>query len=92
MAIGKGGWLVAEVYTKTTDPIILDYLDVKVAPKNSNNQVLQISTPEHTDGVVLRSKEPLPAKYRISLKIGFAEYDNSTKLNGYNDGNESAAP
>lgn len=61
-------------------------------PKNPNNQVLKISTPEHTDGVVLRSKNPLPPKYRISLKIGFANYGNETKLNGYNSGNERAEP
>lgn len=90
--IGKGNWLVAELYTRTADPIILDYLDVALDPRNSNNQVLKISTPDHTDGVVLRSKNPLPPKYRISLKIGFANYGNNSKLNGYNDGNESAEP
>ncbi|TWX65417.1 hypothetical protein [Colwellia sp. C1TZA3] len=28
----------------------------------------------------------------ISLKVGFANYGNKSKLNGYNDGNESAEP
>jgi len=90
--IGKGGWLIAELYTRTAEPILLDYLDVTPDPENPQNQVLKISTPEHTDGVVLRSKNPLPAKYRISLKIGFANYGNETGLNGYNDGNETAQP
>ncbi|MGB1262280.1 MAG: hypothetical protein ACPG52_05155 [Cognaticolwellia sp.] len=90
--IGKGNWLTAELYTRTPDPILLDYLDVISDPANANNKVLKISTPDHTDGVVLRSKHPLPPKYRIRLKIGFANYGDETKLNGYNDGNESAEP
>lgn len=90
--IGQGDWLVAELYTRTEKPIVLDYIDIVADPKNANNQVLKISTPDHTDGVVLRSKNPLPPKYRISLKIGFAQYGNESKLNGYNDGNESAEP
>ncbi|SEL79985.1 hypothetical protein SAMN05216262_1231 [Colwellia chukchiensis] len=90
--IGKGDWLVAELYTRTADPIILDYLDVTTDPKDPDNQVLKISTPEHTDAVVLRSKHPLPPKYRISLRIGFANYGDDTALNGYSDGNETAEP
>ena len=90
--LGNNNWLTAELYTRTTDPILMDYLDVIPDPVNANNKVLKISTPDHTDGVILRSKHPLPPKYRISLKIGFANYGDETKLNGYNDGNESAEP
>jgi hypothetical protein len=92
IAIGNDDWLVAEIYTRTPDPILLDYLDVVADPDNLANKVLKISTPNHTDGVVLRSKKPLPPKYRISLKIGFANYGNESKLNGYNDGTERAEP
>lgn len=92
ISIGKGDWLTAEIYTRTEDPILLDYLDVVSDPMDASNQVLKISTPDHTDGVVLRSKKPLPPKYRISLKIGFANYGNESKLNGYNDGTERAEP
>ncbi|MDX2367584.1 MAG: hypothetical protein QNK36_04150 [Colwellia sp.] len=92
ITIGKDDWLVAEVYTRTKEPIILDYLDVVADPDDLANQVLKISTPDHTDGVVLRSKNPLPKKYRITLKVGFAEYGNEDELNGYNDGNERAEP
>jgi hypothetical protein len=90
--IGKDDWLVAEIYTRTKDPIILDYLDRVTDPDDLANNVLKISTPDHTDGVVLRSKKPLPKKYRITLNIGFAEYGDDSKLNGYNDGNERAEP
>ena len=90
--MGKDDWLIAELYTRTKDPIILDYLDIVPDPNDLANSVLKISTPDHTDGVVLRSKEPLPKRYRISLKIGFAEYGNGNKFNGYHEGNERAEP
>ncbi len=92
ITIGQADWLTAEIYTRTKAPILLDYLDVVPDPTDLNNKVLKISTPKHTDGVVLRSKNPLPAKYKISLKIGFANYGNEGSLNGYDVGNESAGP
>lgn len=90
--LGEGDWLTAELYTRTENPILLDYLDVINDPQDPNNKVLKISTPEHTDGVILRSKNPLPPQYRIKLRIGYANYGDTSKLNGYNDGNERATP
>tara|TARA_R110001583_G_scaffold70489_2_gene199494 strand:+ start:2533 stop:3663 length:1131 start_codon:yes stop_codon:yes gene_type:complete len=90
--IGEDNWLVAEIYTRTENPILLDYIDIKDDPESTNNKVLKISTPKHTDGVVLRSKNPLPAKYRITLKIGYASYGDETPLNGHDVGNEMAEP
>ena len=90
--LGEGNWLTAELYTRTSRPILLDYLDVVTDPDDPSNQVLKISTPKHTDGVVLRSKNPLPSKYKISLKIGFANYGDDTELNGYDSGDEKATP
>ena len=92
ISIGKGDWLTAEIYTRTENPILLDYLDIVPDPSDINNQVLKINTPKHTDGVVLRSNNPLPSKYKISLRIGFANYGNESALNGYDDGSESAEP
>jgi len=92
IAIGKYDWLTAEIYTRKENPIVLDYIDTVPDPLNSKNQVIKISTPEHTDGVILRSKEPLPKYYKISLKIGFASYGNESPLNGYSVGDEMATP
>ena len=92
ISLGEGDWLTAEIYTRTENPILLDYLDTVEDPSDENNQVLKISTPKHTDGVVIRSKNPLPAKYKVSLKIGFANYGDETALNGYDDGTERAGP
>jgi hypothetical protein len=90
--IGTGDWLVAELYTRTKDPLILDYIDVVPDPENRKNTVLKISTPHHTDGAIIRSKNPLPPKYRISLRVGYANYGDDTELNGHDSGNEQAEP
>jgi len=92
VSIGKNGWLVAEIYTRTKKPILLDYIDIQDDPESPSNKVLKISTPKHTDGVILRSKDPLPEKYRITLKIGYASYGDETPLNGHDVGNEMAEP
>ncbi|MBL0710733.1 MAG: hypothetical protein JJV99_06955 [Colwellia sp.] len=90
--IGQQNWLMAELYTRTKKPIITDYLEIINDPLNINNKVLKISTPKHTDGVILRPTEALPKKYKLSFKIGFANYGDSSELNGYDTGNETAEP
>jgi len=90
--LGKDNWLSAEIYTRTKEPILIDYLDIVPDPSNANNSVLKLSTPEHTDAVILRPHKPLPAKYELSFKIGFINYGDKSKLNGYNVGNEMAEP
>jgi len=90
--LGQNNWLSAEIYTRTKEPILIDYLDIVQDPSNANNNVLKLSTPEHTDAVILRPHKPLPAKYELSFKIGFINYGDKSKLNGYNVGNEMAEP
>ncbi|MCJ8320342.1 MAG: hypothetical protein MJK12_11960 [Colwellia sp.] len=92
ISLGETGWLNVEIYTRTKEPIILDYIDTIQDPLNPANQVIKISTPAHTDGVIIRSKNPLPKYYKISLKIGFASYGNESPLNGYDSGDEMATP
>ncbi|MBL4899363.1 MAG: hypothetical protein JKX76_06905 [Colwellia sp.] len=90
--LGKSNWLTAEIYTRTKTPILIDYLDIVTDPLNAQNKVLKLSTPIHTDAVILRSKNPLPKKYQLSFKVGFINYGDDSKLNGYSDGNEMAGP
>lgn len=90
--IGSDDWLVAEIYTRTKNPILIDYLDIINDPSTPNNRVLKLSTPDHTDGVILRPSRPLPEKYQLSFKVGFIDYGDETKLNGYNEGSEMAEP
>tara|TARA_R110001599_G_scaffold79463_3_gene215312 strand:- start:19562 stop:20671 length:1110 start_codon:yes stop_codon:yes gene_type:complete len=90
--LGENNWLTAEIYTRTEQPILIDYLDIVKDPINPNNKVLKLSTPDHTDAVILRPTNALPAKYQLSFKIGFINYGDDSILNGYNDGNEMAGP
>ena len=90
--IGEGDWLSAELYSRNPSAKLSDYLSVVTDPADANNKVLRLATPVHTDGVILRSKYPLPTNYRIRLKIGFAQYGNETEFNGYDNGNERSGP
>jgi len=90
--LGENNWLTAEIYTRTKEPILIDYLDIVIDPLNANNKVLKLSTPTHTDAVILRPKKALPKKYALSFKIGFINYGDESELTGYSDGNEMAGP
>jgi hypothetical protein len=90
--LGENNWLTAEIYTRTKNPILIDYLDIVLDPLNANNNVLKLSTPAHTDAVILRPQKALPQKYQLSFKVGFINYGDESKLNGYDDGNEMAEP
>lgn len=93
---GEHGWLTVELYGRDSDR--------DGAPEsggqfvNAGGAARLIST-RHYDGAIIRSTEPLPAKYRIELTIrniafggsrnGQWSYDG--KINGY-DGDELADP
>jgi hypothetical protein len=54
--------------------------------------VLRIASPAHTDATVVRSSEPLPQRYRVSLRVGFPSFGDGRPLqNGYKD-SETAEP
>ena len=88
---GYAGWLTAESYTRNrcTDPESL--LSVVTDPAHSDNKVLRLSSPEHTDATLIRSSDQLRGNYRISMKVGFPNFGNGGCLNGY-DGGETAEP
>jgi hypothetical protein len=89
---GKEGWLTAESYTRSGTTPLSALIDVVPDPAGGGNRVLRIASPAHTDGTVVRSSEPLPSRYRVSLRVGFADFgDGLPGLNGY-DGGESAEP
>ncbi|MGZ6142200.1 MAG: hypothetical protein ACXWLM_02625, partial [Myxococcales bacterium] len=62
-------------------------------PSGAPGRVLRLASPAHTDATVIRPSQPLPAKYRISLRVGFANFgDGKPGLNGYSTGTETAEP
>ena len=57
-------------------------------PADPRNHVLRLASPAHTDATVIRPSQPLPPKYRVSLRIGFIDFGDgkSGGLNGYKGG------
>lgn len=89
---GEAGWLTADSYTRSSTTPFSALAAVAADPADASNRVLRIQSVEHTDGTVVRSTEPLPSRYRISLRVGFAKFgDGQGGFNGY-DGGESAEP
>src|SRR4051812_929489 len=89
---GASQWLTAESYTRSAGASFADRFSVVKDPGSPANHALRIASPAHTDATVIRPTQPLPAKYRVSLRIGFADFgDGKAGLNGY-AGGEMAEP
>jgi hypothetical protein len=90
--LGAGGWLTLESYTRREGATLAEHADLVPDPAGGANRVLRIRSPEHTDATVVRPSAPLPARYRISLRVGFPSFgDGRDGPNGY-DGGETAGP
>jgi hypothetical protein len=85
-------WLIATISTQNPLSRLDGFLTVVGDPDAPHNPVLRLSTPEHTDGAILRSRSPLPKDYRISFRIGHIDYGDESELNGYDSGDETGAP
>lgn len=88
-----GGWLSVAAYSRSNSTSFNDLFQVVPDPANPANHVLKVSSPVHTDGLVIRSTNPLPSQYRVCLRVGFAAYGDGVAggLNGYLGG-EAAEP
>lgn len=82
---GSSGWLTAESYTRTPGAAFADRFAVVADPADPSNKVLRIASPLHTDATIVRPSRPLPARYRVSLRIGFADFGDgkNSGSNGY---------
>jgi hypothetical protein len=89
---GASAWLTAESYTRSAGAAFADRFAVVPDPANPSNHALRLASPAHTDATVIRPSQPLPSKYRVSLRVGFADFgDGLPGLNGYRGG-ETAEP
>jgi hypothetical protein len=88
----SSGWLTFESYTLRAGAPLSRFAEVVPDPADPSNHVLRIRSPEHTDATVVRPSAALPARYRISLRVGFASFgDGKPGVNGYGGG-EMAGP
>ncbi len=93
-SFGKDGWLTVESYTRVGATAYSGLVSVVADPAQpgGGNKVLRLASPEHTDATVIRSTQPLPERYRVSLRVGHASFgDGKSGLNGYTGG-ETAEP
>ena len=88
--IGQGGWLTVESYTRGASTAPADLASV-VADPAGGGKVLRIASPAHTDATVIRPTMPLPERYRVSLRVGHADFGDGQGMNGYTGG-ETAEP
>ena len=90
---GDQNWLTAELYTRNDQRPFGDLLSIVPDPSGAPGHVLKLASPAHTDATVIRPSQPLPSKYRVSLRVGFANFgDGKPGLNGYTTGKETAEP
>jgi hypothetical protein len=91
--LGKGGWLTVEAYTRSQNTQLGQLASITDDPAGGGNKVLRITSPAHTDATVVRPTQALPGRYRVSLRVGYAQFgDGKPGSNGYDSGDESAEP
>lgn len=92
-SFGASGWLTIESYSRWDSTAFSSLASVVSDPGGAANKVLRLASPAHTDGTVVRPTQPLPARYRVSARVGFADFGDgqSWSGNGY-DGGETAEP
>ncbi len=81
---GDGAWLTFESYTRRPGEDVSHFARVVTDPADPSNHALEIDSTQHTDATVVRPSAPLPARYRVSLRVGFPAFgDGKPGLNGY---------
>lgn len=85
---GKDDWLTVASYSRSSATKFSDLFDVVPDPANPANHVLRISSPRHTDATVVRPTNPLPDKFRVCVRVGFASFGDGKPggPNGYAGG------
>ena len=92
-AFGTNGWLTVEAYSRSSATAFSSEFSVVRDPASHRNKVLRISSPVHTDAIVIRPTAALPSRYRVCLRAGIADFGSGNSapanLNGYVGGERS---
>jgi hypothetical protein len=80
---GQDGWLSVAAYSRSNLTPFGSLFQVVPDPADPTHSVLKVSSPKSTDGLVIRSTKPLPAKYRVCLNVGYASFGDG-KWEGHN--------
>ena len=86
---GPHDFLTIEAYSRQEkEPSqLFQVVDDPLVPRN---RVLRIASPEHTDGTLIRTSQPLGTRYQICARIGFIGFGTGSGKNGYNGGERNA--
>jgi hypothetical protein len=92
-AFGKDGWLTVESYTRDRQTALNQLVRLVPDAEKPSSRVLRLRSGQHTDATIIRSTQPLPSRYRITLRVGNAQWgDGLEGKNGYSAGDEQAEP
>lgn len=91
LPFGDTDWLTLESSTRDAATALSALASVVPDPSGGPNHVLRLSSPRHTDASVVRPSLPLPARYRVSLRVGHVSFGDGAGDNGYSGG-ERAEP
>ncbi|MBK8479563.1 MAG: hypothetical protein IPL40_00055 [Proteobacteria bacterium] len=91
LPFGEAAWLTLESSTRDATTTLTTLASVVADPSGGSNQVLRLRSPRHTDATVVRPSAPLPARYRVSLRVGHLSFGDGSGANGYSGG-ERAEP
>jgi len=90
---GRDKWLTVETYSRSPNTRFEDLFSVTPDPESPSNRVLRIQSLFHTDATIIRPTRPLPRRYRICLRIGYAQFGDGkpgrANTNGYLGGERS---
>ena len=85
-----------ESYSRSKATPFANLFRIVTDPANPSNKVLRVASPEHTDATIIRPSIALPARYRICLRVGYANFGtgirDSSERNGYATGTERSEP
>lgn len=87
--LGVNEWLTLELSTRNPERALEELAKITRSPDRSGSQALRLASPNHSDGVVLRSTRPLPPEYRVQVRMGYPSFGSGrldSDLNGYAGG------
>jgi len=89
-AFGPEGVLTIESYSRVQKEMA-SLFQVVDDPDAAGNRVARLASPDHTDGTLIRTTNPLGTRYQICARIGHINFGTGDGTNGYH-GFERAEP
>ena len=89
---GKDGWLTLESYSRDPQTQLNQLALLGADPDGPSNRVLRLRSIRHTDATIVRPTAALPARYRITVRVGHPAFGDGLGGNNGYSGGELAEP